>query len=97
MLNVPASSLCVALRTILLLFGLASFVAAVPTPQSASPPTTSASSSGYWLANIQRQGAVAFGGNSSYQIFRNVQDFGAKGMCLTPFILRNVPKANISL
>ncbi len=36
-------------------------------------------SSNYWLANIQRQGAVAFG-DSNFQIYRNVMDFGAKGL-----------------
>ncbi|MCJ1308907.1 hypothetical protein MMC25_002562 [Agyrium rufum] len=35
-------------------------------------------SSQYWVANIQRQGAVAFG-DSSYQIYRDVTQFGAKG------------------
>jgi len=34
--------------------------------------------SSYWVANIQRQGTVAFGA-SGYQVFRNVMDFGAKG------------------
>ena len=32
----------------------------------------------YWLASIQRQGIVPFG-SSDFKIFRNVQDFGAKG------------------
>jgi len=34
--------------------------------------------SSYWMANIQRQGQVAYG-SSGYTIFRNVMDFGAKG------------------
>jgi hypothetical protein len=37
------------------------------------------SASGYWLASIQRQGTVPFGGSSGYQVFRNVKDFGAAG------------------
>jgi glucan 1,3-beta-glucosidase len=32
----------------------------------------------FWMANIQRQGTVAFG-SSGYQVYRNVMDFGAKG------------------
>ena len=35
--------------------------------------------SNYWVANIQRQGSVAFG-DSNFQIYRNVMDFGAKGL-----------------
>ncbi|KAL1962380.1 hypothetical protein VTN77DRAFT_9719 [Rasamsonia byssochlamydoides] len=46
-------------------------------PQTAT--TTAASSSSYWVANIKRQGTVAFSNSSDYQIFRNVKDFGAKG------------------
>ena len=72
------------LRFLLIICGLASLVAAAPKPQAAAPnatsPSTSATASGYWFANIQRQGTVAFNGNASYQIFRNVMDYGAKGM-----------------
>lgn len=39
-----------------------------------------ASSSNYWLANINRQGVVPFGNGTEYKIFRNVKDYGAKGM-----------------
>jgi hypothetical protein len=36
--------------------------------------------SNYWVANIPRQGQSAFSPNAStYQIYRNVMDFGAKG------------------
>lgn len=51
-------------------------VSGAPTPQTSSD--TSSSTSSYWLANIERTGTVAYG-NSSYQIFRNVKDFGAVG------------------
>ena len=34
--------------------------------------------SSFWMGDIQRQGTVAFG-DSSYTIFRNVMDYGAKG------------------
>ncbi|CAK7562702.1 MAG: hypothetical protein SEPTF4163_000554 [Sporothrix epigloea] len=40
------------------------------------PPVSSPSS--YWIASIARNGAPAFG-NTGYQIYRNVMDFGAKG------------------
>ena len=50
--------------------------AETPAPQSAA---TAGSSSSYWLSSIKRQGTVPFGGSSSYTIFRNVKDFGAKG------------------
>lgn len=49
---------------------------------SVSSTTTSvgASSMPYWLENIKYQGISAFNANSStYQVFRNVKDFGAKG------------------
>lgn len=36
-------------------------------------------SSAYWLANIKRQGTVPYSSNSTYQIYRNVRDYGAKG------------------
>ena len=54
---------------------------ASPQATTAASPTAAAAgtSSSYWLANIQRQGTVPFGNSSSYTIFRNVKDFGAKG------------------
>lgn len=64
------------LTRLLLLVGLSALlVQAAPTPQASG----SSAGSGYWLASIKRQGTVAFGNSSSYQIFRNVMDFGAKG------------------
>jgi glucan 1,3-beta-glucosidase len=62
-------ALIVALRFFLL-------VSAVPSP--APQATTGNAASSYWLASIQRQGTVPFGG-AGYQIFRNVKDFGAVG------------------
>ncbi|QKX62004.1 uncharacterized protein TRUGW13939_09160 [Talaromyces rugulosus] len=58
-----------------LLLGLSTLLAAAPTPQASA----ASSSSGFWMANIKRQGTVAFGNATDYQIFRNVHDFGAKG------------------
>ncbi|KAE8451175.1 hypothetical protein EG329_004339 [Mollisiaceae sp. DMI_Dod_QoI] len=64
-------ALFVALRFLVLVAG-----APAPLPQSATDASAAASS--YWLANIARQGTVAYG-TAGYQVFRNVQDFGAKG------------------
>lgn len=60
-----------------LLLALYSPVLAVPKPQVSA---SSASSSSYWIATIPRQGTVAYGSNSNYQVFRNVMSYGAKGM-----------------
>jgi glucan 1,3-beta-glucosidase len=51
---------------------------AVPRPQPLSLEPRQQTSS-YWLAQIQRQGTVAFGDNPNYKIFRNVKDYGAVG------------------
>jgi len=66
-----------ALLTIQLLLTLSLPVIAVPKPQASALP---ASSSSYWVSTIARQGTVAYGNDSSYQVFRNVMSFGAKGM-----------------
>ncbi|MCJ1436590.1 hypothetical protein MMC27_005970 [Xylographa pallens] len=62
------------LHILLLLVSPVAFVTARPTLQSAT-----STSSQYWVANIARQGSVAFGNDTSYAIFRNVMEFGAKG------------------
>ncbi|PWY88635.1 exo-beta-1,3-glucanase [Aspergillus sclerotioniger CBS 115572] len=63
---------------VFLLLGLAN---AVPMPGSLDVAShLAARSSDYWVADIKRQGTVPFGNStSSYQIYRNVKDFGAKG------------------
>ncbi|KAH6976590.1 family 55 glycoside hydrolase [Ilyonectria destructans] len=33
----------------------------------------------WWLATIERQGKVAYGGSTDYKVFRNVKNYGAKG------------------
>lgn len=38
----------------------------------------------WWFANIQRQGTIPYGTNSSYVLFRNVKDYGAKGITIFP-------------
>lgn len=53
-----------------------SLAGAVPKRQPSTLDKRAGSS--YWVSTIKRQGTSAFNGNS-YQIFRNVMDFGAKG------------------
>ena len=89
MVAFSAIALFVTLRSLLLLApaspaGATPIVATVPNSlngthaKNSSKPDVAASSN-YWVANIQRQGAVAFG-DSGFQIYRNVMDFGAKGL-----------------
>lgn len=86
MLTFSTIPLFAASRLLLSLVAPSSLVGAVPRPEqalftNATFPNATASasgSSGYWLANIQRQGTVAFG-NSNFQIYRNIKDFGAVG------------------
>jgi hypothetical protein len=33
----------------------------------------------FWMEDIKRQGTVPYGGDASYKVFRNVNDYGAKG------------------
>ena len=77
-----------------MLAGSTSLTGAVPvtaplnstSPSNLTHPSTTATSSSYWLANIKRQGTVAFG-NSAFKIYRNVQDYGAKGMLYVCVVL----------
>ncbi|KAL8675620.1 MAG: hypothetical protein Q9168_000132 [Polycauliona sp. 1 TL-2023] len=73
MLTISSVALFVALRFLLLLIAPASPADAVPLNEAQSTTPSS-----YWLSNIKRQGKVAFG-DSNFQVFRNVKDFGAKG------------------
>lgn len=66
----------------LLLALLPSFgVLAVPKPEARQ------ASSNYWVAQINRQGTVAYG-TSGYKVFRNVKDYGAKGRRVSLSVLR---------
>lgn len=48
-----------------------------PTTPVSRPPADKCS---YWLEDVQHQGLAAFNPSpSTYQVFRNVKDFGAKG------------------
>ena len=77
MLVSSTTTMFISLRLLLLIVASTSLVGASPVTNSTSPNQKVASSS-YWLASIQRQGTSAFG-DSAYKIYRNVQDFGAKG------------------
>ena len=46
---------------------------------NATNGTASSSTCSYWLENIKHQGVAAFNNDTSYQVFRNVKDFGAMG------------------
>lgn len=55
-------------------------VSALGTSCSAALSPSAAASDPYWLQSITHQGKSAFNANpSTYQVFRNVKDFGAKG------------------
>lgn len=51
---------------------------AAPAPQATTAAT---SSSGYWVPTLgaKNLGSAPFGGNTTYQVYRNVKDFGAVG------------------
>jgi len=81
MLTFSTVTLFAASRLLLTLMAPSSLVGAAPTPEKVLFTNTTASaagSTGYWLADIRRQGTVAFG-NSNFQIYRNIRDFGAIG------------------
>lgn len=81
MVTFSAAALFVTLR-VLLLSVSTSPVEAVPVTSTSTNTTThnkvASTSSSYWVANIQRRGTVAFG-DTSFKVFRNVQDYGATG------------------
>ncbi len=55
---------------------------AIPVPTSPTVKVNAPAPTGpcaYWMENIRHQGVAAFNGNSSYVVFRNVKDYGAKG------------------
>lgn len=49
----------------------------VGAPNTSAPVCSTANP--YWLEHIHHQGVSAFNTDRSYQVFRNVKDFGAKG------------------
>src|ERR1700761_1414055 len=53
---------------------------ALPQPQSGPPADVKHDQCEYWLADIKHQGIAAFNPNpDTYEVFRNVKDYGAKG------------------
>src|SRR6201996_4764953 len=53
---------------------------ALPQPQSGPPADVKHNECEYWLADIKHQGIAAFNPNpDTYEVFRNVKHFGAKG------------------
>lgn len=52
-----------------------------------SSANTTSSHAPFWLEEMKHQGVVAFRENSTYQVFRNVRDFGAKVPSLCPLNL----------
>lgn len=40
---------------------------------------TKRATGGYWLSQVAHDGTMPFSGDSSYRVWRNVQDYGAKG------------------
>ena len=75
-------SIMMFLAHIILLLGVpTALVGAVPvTPLSNELVASKRATSSYWMANIKRQGTAPFNSNSGYEVFRNVMDYGAKGM-----------------
>ena len=57
---------------------LFSLVSTAPTPAPETEAAVAARGSSYWVSSIERRGTVPYG-DSSFQVFRNVKDFGAKG------------------
>ncbi|KAL8639668.1 MAG: hypothetical protein Q9228_003325 [Teloschistes exilis] len=77
MLSISSIALFAALRFFLVLIAPTS-LAGAQSSLTGQTQTHNAASSSYWLADIKRQGKVAYG-DSNFQIFRNIKDFGAKG------------------
>lgn len=78
------------LAHLILLLGIpTALVGAIPvSPNSKELAVSNGAASSYWVGDIKRQGTVPFGGSSSYQIFRNVKDFGAMGELEGPDIAK---------
>lgn len=66
------------LTTGLLALRLFAPVSAAPSPIAAEASLSARADSTWWFANIERQGAVAYGA-ADYKVFRNVKDYGATG------------------
>ncbi|KAF2816299.1 glucan 1,3-beta-glucosidase [Mytilinidion resinicola] len=76
MVAFSTAALFVTLRV--LFTATSSFAAPIAAPVTAPATPEVAAASSYWLADIKRQGTVAYGA-SDFKIFRNVKDYGATG------------------
>ena len=73
------------LLTALFALGLTHWCEALAAPGVKSQLAERATpSSSYWYQNIAKQGVAPFA-PSGYQVYRNVMDFGAKGLLLYDF------------
>ena len=85
MLSLPPSQLLEADH--LFFSGSAKAEAAANTAHPKFPPKKHETCTSYWLEGIAHQGVSAFNANpSTYQVFRNVKDFGAKGVTRWPYL-----------
>jgi hypothetical protein len=58
----------------------------------------SAAASSYWLEDMQRQGIAAFNQNpSTYKVFRNIKDYGAKGMRFAQGVIHTLLTGNLQV
>lgn len=75
MVAFSAGALLLALRVLITAAPSTAAPVAAPAPQASQ-----VAASGYWFADIQRQGVAPYNANKdSYKIFRNVKDYGAAG------------------
>lgn len=56
-----------------------SMIAPIAEPIVAAAVTEANDATQWWLSTIARNGAVAYGNATAYDVFRNVKDWGAKG------------------
>ena len=71
---------CYSLTFLLICQTLAQSITTAPFGTSLSSLSINGTiASPFWLEEIKHQGVAPFQENSLYQVFRNVQDFGAKG------------------
>ena len=76
MVAFSTGALLLALRVLITAAPSTAAPVAAPAPQAPAP----AAGTGYWLADIKRQGVAPYNPNKdAYKVFRNVKDYGAVG------------------